>query len=1446
MKTTSVFFKIFFSGFFILLFVYGHSQYNPPKIIPPSPTAASLGNFGDIPIGYYTGTPDISVPLYEIKTKDLSVPITLSYDATGVRVAQDASWVGLNWSLSVGGLVSRVVRGKDDFGPGGYYVSEALPNSSDLNQYYANVWNGFIDGEPDIFSYNFAGYSGKFLIDKAVNGGTIFMSKRNNLDIKFVPREYFIITTPEGNQYYFGTKEVITNRYTTDYQTSIGPDPSSYAGLNQFVGASEAANSSWYLDRITSPSGDTIRFIYKTGHSLSLVSRSLKKFYNVSLISGDAPENGGIPQYTSKVDSRENIEDVMLERIEFTNGRIEFETTAREDIEAYSAEVLPQKLSGIKVYNNSQSTPVKDITLGQSYFTVFNPNGSQYYEKRLRLDYVQINQDANKYSFSYYKPDELPSKYSRQVDEWGFYTSDFDNPFKYTTSFNYPDLYPRVITAQGPVDGVPQQRGDAIGEYVKRGILTSITYPTKGRTEFDYEPNDYGNGDPIDHKISQTAILDFTDPLPVNWITGPENAIQTITLTQNTSVLFSAATSYTSDPTDIGYLRNSNGDLLFTFTNSNNVYVATLEAGQYTIEAKEISGQMTRIDADYDVIEYVLATKGGGLRVRSITNYDANNNVAGKKTFEYNVEGTTGSSGLLLNKAPNYYYKEIDYNDGSPCNSNDDKKGFYLVRSSNSLFPDGFYSQPNIVAYSRVSVKDGINGNNGTTIYNYYNQEATDELNANPYPEAPAIFDSRNGQLLSVEVRDASGNLVKKIEHEYVRKEKYSLTGLKIFRAPFEPDRTCTVRIDEFVFQDLVHPFDNFSEWYVESQITDSNFFNNGVQSVVNTTINNYDNAVHKQITSSETIQSDNTTKVTYYKYPHDFSGQQPYTDMVNNKHIWAPVIEQSTFKTAGAASTFLNSVKTNYDFWDGSGWASSPTNIVVKKTVESRTGIQPDVETRLRYHAYDNIGNVATVSMENNVAKTYLWGYNKMYPVAEITNADYPTAIQYVDQNILNNPPDDETFRQHLNNLRNIPEAQVTTYTYNPLVGMTSSTDVNGRTTYYEYDDLGRLSYLRDQDRNILKKYCYNFAGQPGACDFAGNTIKVKTYTKSGCDPALGQYGSSFTYTVAANTYFGANADALAQEEADTKGQAYADANGTCLQGVTNDPRSGTFTRTNCGYRGTGGSKTYLVDEGKYAAATKLEANQLAEADVAANGQSYANANGGCTFSSNMQSGLYTKNDCIDGGVGSDVTDTVPEGKYTSTISLADANTKAINDLYANGQNNANANGYCTWTNDDLSGDYYTQFCGAGKTIKVPYYESIPPGMFTSTISVADANNKALQYAQEQANEYGECTSPSIYLYYESSAPDWVSVEMHSTSNYDDAYYFDIPSGRPEYSSGNVVVKAGYYDITFIPGSTSYYHDYLVGCDGFEQDNWDDSYTFSSILITDDCNSIDIGAEYF
>lgn len=55
---------------------------------------------------------------------------------------------------------------------------------------------------------------------------------------------------------------------------------------------------------------------------------------------------------------------------------------------------------------------------------------------------------------------------------------------------------------------------------------------------------------------------------------------------------------------------------------------------------------------------------------------------------------------------------------------------------------------------------------------------------------------------------------------------------------------------------------------------------------------------------------------------------------------------------------------------------------------------------------------------------------------------------------------------------------AQINTLTYDPLRGATSATDANFNTKYFEYDALGRLKNVRDNERYLLSTYRYNYRG--------------------------------------------------------------------------------------------------------------------------------------------------------------------------------------------------------------------------------------------------------------------------------------------------------------------------------------------------------------------------------
>ena len=78
--------------------------------------------FTDVPVSPYTGTADVTVPIYTIQAKGISVPVSLSYHTGGIKAKEEASWVGLGWALNAGGMISRRIMGHDDFGTIPYFT----------------------------------------------------------------------------------------------------------------------------------------------------------------------------------------------------------------------------------------------------------------------------------------------------------------------------------------------------------------------------------------------------------------------------------------------------------------------------------------------------------------------------------------------------------------------------------------------------------------------------------------------------------------------------------------------------------------------------------------------------------------------------------------------------------------------------------------------------------------------------------------------------------------------------------------------------------------------------------------------------------------------------------------------------------------------------------------------------------------------------------------------------------------------------------------------------------------------------------------------------------------------------------------------------------------------------------------------------------------------------
>lgn len=213
------------------------------------------------------------------------------------------------------------------------------------------------------------------------------------------------------------------------------------------------------------------------------------------------------------------------------------------------------------------------------------------------------------------------------------------------------------------------------------------------------------------------------------------------------------------------------------------------------------------------------------------------------------------------------------------------------------------------------------------------------------------------------------------------------------------------------------------------------------------------------------------------------------------------------------------------------------------------------------------------------------------------------------------------------IDELRAYPKtARMRTTTYDPLIGKTSDCDENNRITYYEYDNLGRLRFVKDEKKNIVKMHEYNnvsAARQNGCPGIYYNHLITEVFTRNNC--GTGYQGSEVVYTVPANTYSSSisqeDADAQAENYLLTNGQTYANTNGVCHLIYYNAAISITDTTQNCGPGYVGGLVTYTVPYGRYTSIiSQADANEKAQDELEANAQAYANdpAHAICIYSAN------------------------------------------------------------------------------------------------------------------------------------------------------------------------------------------------------------------------------------
>lgn len=1096
---------------FLFLFHALHAQpvNNSIKdVVMPPPTAASLGKYGDIPVSHYTGVPNVGIPIYTVSDGPVSLPVSLSYHASGLRAGELASWVGLGWSLQAGGAITRTVQGREDERVDGYFATgttlavdangcvAALPTYS-----YTNLRTLTADAEPDIFSFSVGGYNGKFYFeaDKTTDGVTnpkIILVPQQDVRIEYLldgsasniaRLKTFTIITPDGTKYQFGNIDNDANAKGIELtRTNPGNNPMA---------------SSWYLRKVSSADGN---------YNVNLDYTSEKYIYGfkAGFSSGhqSTPSNG----------YRENlnyVEGWRLATITSPTATVTFTAGGnRQDIDNrdFGGNVSTAPAKALQFIQIQSGSFCKKFELSQSYYVDASAlkTGNDNEDKRLKLTGVQEKScDASPviipaYTFDYYEHATatfLPNRLSGAIDHWGFYNGASTNT---VSGLNIPATRLQYMNPSGEQMDIVKGNAnrESSEESMRLGTLKKISYPTGGSTTFEYEANTYygsrqvtsyaqapgeinaswplgqcGNGASFNYG---SVVQAFNDPTASYFKIEALGAKKTGNLACDASTVMEIRAFNNSTNASLGIVtvtvnandNNEANDIPQVKEGLLTQLFSSIPAGvpvRFEIWGRNIAAKLSF--GIYSVTTNTENIKVGGLRVKKITNNDgvsSANDVV--KTYTYHDPQTNPlqSSGLLYNN-PVYGYVfracinpalcYYSVNPSGPCSGGASELYVYPFFFENSVVPLGSFEGYHL-GYS--TVKESFNGS-GTDYYNLYKytNDAAPAFTGVPVnPVQPRIG---SGQLSAKYQRNAGNGdigyelfqpkaeVLKNGQGTYVKFTTYFIEG--------NPSSPVTIW--------KAYPLSTRPFRYESVQT-----FRDGQSATVS---KQYNGTNHLQVTKETLTNSDNKVTETEYKYPADLAGL-PAAQLTafNTLNLLVPL--ETNIKVGG---TQVKGSKTEFAFFDNASGAfvsttsSAATNFIrpyLFKNYEAAWVQKGQIDS---YHgtasATGRAGLPKQFTKTGWQAETYEWTTAGLIKKRTFSGFNWQ-------------------------------------YEYAASTGLvTKITNPDGQFSEFTYDKLMRLDQIKTRGNNVVTSYTY-------------------TYPNAGAGITLGNVKASTVFTAVAGSGLG------------------------------------------------------------------------------------------------------------------------------------------------------------------------------------------------------------------------------------------------------------------------------------------------------------------------------------
>ncbi|MFE7087114.1 hypothetical protein ACFU8T_20575 [Sphingobacterium spiritivorum] len=1022
-----------------------------PNNIPPSPTAASLGIYGEVPVNNYSGQVNAEIPLYKYSQSGFELDMKLSYLSSGLRYLDKASIVGLGWSLNAGGVITRSIKSVDDLRPNGFSNGTSK------------------DAEPDIFFYNFNGRTGRFILPysaglqsaKIINQSEDILIYRENDD-------NFAALTPDGVKYYFRQKE--------------------YSSLTSPSNITNDVISAWYLSEIVLNNNERIVFTYSVAPRSLLSSSSQLMQISISSIGTTAttPECNtqiinSYPRYQSLGGNTiAKADEVLLQRITGKNGQIAFSYDEREDLQTSDGKA--KKLISFLIKNNENEV-LRNFNFDYSYFSVDGNTAS----RRLKLTKVEESASdilqKKTHTLGYYEGN-IPMTTAATQKYYGYYSQDpfvtmlksITYPTGGYTQFTYEnhDYLPSVSvsTASVPASELGVRIKNMINYDINGNILLNRT--------FNY--NKLINGE----LLSSGRLLSYYTNLGSNRATYSTSCgNQPVSVTIDRSYVYSSSiVSLGSSSVIVGYdqvnvvdtgINMSNGKKEYFFVNNPDTYDKIIPGVQGTNDYK--NGTM--------IAEKTYAWNPSAKRytLRQAVYYDYEyvdqSNYSGAVFAYENTSFSVYRIGIfksrLNNKTESFKEDNVDTIGVSTA----------YKYTGNYLSPASISSKRSTGDITRLEKKYP---------FDFSSVFPCNEMLSNHFI-SPVLEES-----YSVNSQESI-----RIKNNYIRKKENNtqLFVLESVASKYD-NNTLEQRIESTNFTSNGRPqqirlsngpskayqWNKNNEYPVVEIINANN----------NDTKYNYD--IRSQNLNFETIAGRSRTLSFTTNYDGNIEIKLfPGTFLSSNSILYVDYMLSGAYSTNGY---FCMSNSPSQYCYSGNKDANT---LLIKNAPAGNYTLTIYCKTSI-----PNSAGMVSVTypqgtlIENALKEFYYQGFEEEEQYRHVNAifgkgclyGDYlipftaPNAKAYiVDYRYLENGKWFYMKRSFQNNMlltdgEGIDEvrvypagSQMNTYTYTSQVGMTSKTDPKGLTEFYEYDGFQRLRYVKDLDNNIIRTIDYRYKGQ-------------------------------------------------------------------------------------------------------------------------------------------------------------------------------------------------------------------------------------------------------------------------------------------------------------------------------------------------------------------------------